>query len=119
MGKDSFDINALGLKSSVGIAVTCLIAAILVDSHLLPDRGRIFFFSAVMCCIAIYTSAPVIKYIGAEIFLSFYIMIHVSLIALPFTRDSSYPGPILFPIAIADYVSMVFILRLCTLALMK
>jgi len=115
MGKEKFDINALTLKPALAITFFGLVGGLLVDAYVFPDRGRIAGFSTAMSLVAVYTATPVVKYLGAKIFI---LILHIALVALPFTHDSDYGGPLLIPFAIADYVLMVFALRKCTVTSM-
>lgn len=117
MDKDKFDINALALRPAIAIVLATLVVALLVDQYLLPHRGRIVGFSTSMALIAVYTAKPMLKHIGAKVFIVGYVLLHLAVIALPFTHDSDYAGAILLPFIIADYVLMVFALRWFTLRL--
>jgi hypothetical protein len=115
--KDRFDINALALRPAIVIASISLVIAIVTNETLLPDRGRIVAFSTLMSLVAVYTTKPMLKHIGAKLFVLGYVLLHVALIALPFTHDSDYAGPLLLPFVIGDYVLMVFALRASTWAM--
>lgn len=115
MDEDKFDINAFAMRPAIVMVLLSLVAAFLANEYLLPDRGRIVLFSTVMSLIAVYTAKPVLKNPGAKAFILSYVLLHVALIALPFTHDTDYSGAVLLPFVIADYVLMVFGLRWCTL----
>jgi hypothetical protein len=114
MDKDKFDINALAVRPAIGIALAGMVAGFLANEYLVPGRGRIVAFSTLMSLIAIYTAKPVLKDIGAKVFILSYVLLHFAVVALPFTHNADYAGPVLLPFVIADYVLMVFGLRWCT-----
>jgi hypothetical protein len=114
MDKGKFDISALALRPGIVIALISLVSAMLANQFLLPDRGRIVFFSTLMSLIAVYTAKPMLKHIGAKVFILSYVLLHLALVVLPFTHDTDYGSPVLLPFVIADYVLMVFGLRWCS-----
>lgn len=64
-----------------------------------------------MSLIAVYTANGMLKHMGAKVFILIYVLLHVAAVALPFTHDTDYAGPVLLPFVIADYVLMVLGLR--------
>jgi len=115
MDENDFDINTITVVPALAMSAVSLLLSIAINEYVLEGRGRITFFAVLMSLISIYTARNLIKYTPVIVFLVVYIICHIVLVALPFTRDSSYSGPILLPFAIADYVAMVFSLRKWTL----
>jgi hypothetical protein len=113
MDEDKFDINALAVTPGIVIALISLVAAILANESLLPDRGRIVFFSTLMSLMAVYTAKPMLKHMGAQVFILSYVLLHLAAVALPFTHDTDYAGPVLLSFVFADYVLLVLGLRWC------
>ena len=110
-----FDINALGVKSAIAILIPSLVVSILINAYFFPGRGRIVFFDIFMSLVAIYTSYPEWRRLGAILFLVFYIALHAAIAFMPAFRDDAYAGVFLLPFAVVDYVMMVIGLRKATL----
>ena len=118
MTKKGFDINELRLGPGLIMGLVSFSAALVLDIYLLPNKGKIIGFSFLASMACIYTARPMLRYAGAKAFIIGYVVLHLALIFVPLT-DSDFPGPVLIPFFIADYVAMVFGLRLCTVPTME
>jgi hypothetical protein len=93
------------------IVVVSLLVAFGIGGFVLPDRGRIVFFCTCMILVCLYSTAKMIKVPLVTLLVAAYIAFHLAVVFLPGATDDAYYGAFLLPLAIVDYIAMLYALE--------
>lgn len=104
----SFPIRVLKPLPIICLTLLSLAIAFGANEVLLPQHGRIVFFSSIMSLFAIYSSLELIKRRAILLFVIAYVLVHVSMCFIGALSDQSYYGAALIPLAILDYILFVY-----------
>jgi hypothetical protein len=100
-------IRSLKILPAVIIGLIAFVSGLALGDRLIPDHGRITFYSVFFIGLSIYSLTPSLaksKLTVASTVL--YIFIHIVAIFIPWTGNKHYYGVILTPLAIADLALM-------------